>query len=76
MNSKKHSLLKPFGQPFESVITIVYIVLALAWIVFSDRALEALIPGAEEQAMWQTWKGGFYVLMTAGLLYFSLKAHI
>ncbi|VGO19811.1 PAS domain S-box protein [Pontiella sulfatireligans] len=73
MNSKKHSLLKPFGQPFESVITIVYIVLALAWIVFSDRALEALIPGAEEQAMWQTWKGGFYVLMTAGLLYFSLK---
>lgn len=49
-------------------IAALYAVLGAAWILFSDRALEALVPDVALQRQLQTAKGWFFVLATAGLL--------
>jgi PAS domain S-box-containing protein len=44
-------------------------IVALAWIAFSDRAVEALIPDPAARQVAQTAKGGLFVAVTAALLY-------
>jgi signal transduction histidine kinase len=50
-------------------ICIVYVVLGSAWILFSDRALLALVPEPSLWARLSTYKGFFFILISAGLLY-------
>lgn len=46
-----------------------YAVLGVAWIFFSDRLLEAFRADAESMTQLQTYKGWFYVLLTAVLAF-------
>lgn len=46
-----------------------YAVVGATWILFSDRALEALVPESPLQQQLQTAKGWFFVLATAALLH-------
>ncbi|MDX5298434.1 MAG: PAS domain-containing protein, partial [Gammaproteobacteria bacterium] len=50
------------------VIAGCYLVVALAWILLSDAALDWLGLSEDQQRQWQTWKGIAYVLVTALLL--------
>jgi signal transduction histidine kinase len=50
-------------------IAVIYVVVGLAWIAFSDRALELLVPSDTLQHRLQTVKGWFYVVATGGLLH-------
>src|SRR4051812_44506022 len=52
-------------------IAAAYAVVAAAWIVISDRVLEALFPGASlDQLIWlEIGKGLAFVIITAGLLW-------
>lgn len=50
-------------------ITLIYLVLGLMWIGFSDRALLALVDDVELLSRLQTGKGWAYVVVTAGLLF-------
>ncbi|RQD68817.1 MAG: EAL domain-containing protein [Tindallia sp. MSAO_Bac2] len=50
-------------------ITIIYLVLGLLWILLSDQALAALVQDPDTYHTLQTYKGWFYVLMTALVLY-------
>lgn len=46
-----------------------YAVVATLWIVFSDRALGALITDQETLVKWSVYKGTAFVAVTAGLLF-------
>ena len=54
------------------LIALVYLLLGLLWILGSDSALNALFTDADLVARMQTWKGWFYVALTAVLLYVVL----
>lgn len=50
-------------------ITAIYVAFGLLWIFFSDSLLVMLVPDPIRFANIQTYKGWFYVLLTAGLLF-------
>ena len=61
---------------FEYRITAGYIVVGGLWIIFSDRILNYFINDAESLTRIQTYKGWFYVVITAILFYSLLKRHL
>lgn len=68
--------LKLSPQPFllrkgPSLIALVYMLLGLLWIVFTDAWLAAVFH-ASEISSFQTWKGMGYVVLTALLLYLAM----
>jgi diguanylate cyclase (GGDEF)-like protein/PAS domain S-box-containing protein len=57
-------------------IVVIYTLLSVLWILFSDALLDTLV---EEQSMLttlQTYKGIFFVLATAALLYTLIRSHV
>ncbi len=60
----RHRFTRPAGR-----IALTYLVIALLWIAFSDRAAEALFSDPRLLNRVQTIKGGFFVLATGLLLY-------
>ncbi len=64
-----------FQQRMPLVITLIYLVLGIAWIFFSDRAVEHYFPSFDEIARFQTYKGWFYILVSAGILYLLLRRY-
>ena len=52
---------------------LVYFVLGCLWIAFSDAALGWFVPDPAEAARLQTWKGWFYVSVTALLVWALLS---
>ncbi len=74
MGSEKSRL---FGKlKFEYNIAFLYLLLGFLWIVFSDKALDFLVPDDTLLTKFQTWKGTFYVVVTALILYFLVRRHI
>ncbi len=50
-------------------IALIYALIAGLWIVFSDQALEAWVGNAGHLTQMQTYKGGFFVCVTAIVLF-------
>ncbi len=50
-------------------MVVVYALVGLLWIAFSDRVLEIFVPQAELRGRLQTAKGAAYVLATSALIY-------
>ncbi len=61
---------------FEYKITLVYLAAGVVWIIFSDRLINAFISDNDLLTKAQTYKGWFYVLVTAVLLFLLLKKHL
>ncbi|HEX7494098.1 MAG TPA: ATP-binding protein [Bacteroidales bacterium] len=61
---------------FEYRIIAGYIVVGGLWILFSDKVLNYLIRDPDIMTRIQTFKGWFYVLITALLFYSLLKSHL
>lgn len=61
---------------FEYKIIIGYLILGSIWILFSDRLLQAFIKDPVLLTRFQTFKGWFFVVVTAILLYMIIKAHL
>ena len=61
---------------FEYKITIIYIFLGGAWIIFSDTILDSIIQDKSVITKLQTYKGWFYVLLTASILFLFLRKHL
>lgn len=61
---------------FEYRITIGYLIIGCIWIVFSDKILNYLIRDPDLLTRFQTYKGWFYVIITAVLFYLILKRHL
>ncbi|WP_432822872.1 sensor histidine kinase [Trichloromonas sp.] len=54
-------------------IATIYAVLGALWILLSDRILAALVRDPDLLSRLQTFKGGFYVLVTAAILYLLIR---
>jgi PAS domain S-box-containing protein len=54
-------------------IVAVYALVGFAWIAFSDRALEALLPDAGSREIAQTLKGSAFIAVTSALLYVLIR---
>jgi len=47
-----------------------YALFGVAWIAFSDQTIAQLVTDADEITRLQTWKGAFFVFITAALVFF------
>ncbi|MDP2721475.1 MAG: response regulator [Bacteroidales bacterium] len=61
---------------FEYKITAAYLIVGGLWILFSDELLFYFIQDSDLLSEVQTYKGWFYVIITAALLYSFLKKHL
>lgn len=59
------------NNPWKTVV--IYLFFGFAWIMFSDRILEMFIEDHNQFVQFQTYKGWFYVVLTAILLYFLIQ---
>lgn len=56
--------------------SLIYAVIAAAWILFSDRLLVTLVKDPVLISNLATIKGWFFIIVTASLLYFSLRRQL
>lgn len=61
---------------FENKFLLFYIVLGSSWILFSDRILLLIVNDTETLSTLQTYKGWFYVLLTAFIFFQIIKKHL
>lgn len=61
---------------FEFRITAAYLIVGSLWIIFSDKFLQHIISDINLLTEIQTYKGWFYVFVTAILFYSLLKNHL
>ena len=61
---------------FEYRIIAGYVLVGCLWILFSDKLLNYFIRDPDMLTRIQTFKGWFYVLITAILFYAILKSHL
>ncbi|MBN2430419.1 MAG: response regulator [Acidobacteria bacterium] len=57
-------------------ITLIYSLAALGWILVSDRLLGGLVTAPDDRLLWQSLKGGVFVLLTALVLYTVTKRYL
>jgi signal transduction histidine kinase len=64
------------GQPRLLALALAagYLVFGLVWILFSDRAGEALFGTAESLSRFQTWKGAAFIVFTSAFVYLAARA--
>jgi len=61
---------------FEYRIVIIYLVIGLTWISFSDKAVSFLVADLDLLTSIQTYKGWFFVVITGFLYFLFLKKHL
>ncbi len=54
-------------------VVLWYMAFGACWILFSDLAVNWLIPSEKERALVNLLKGWFYIAITAGLLYYLMR---
>ncbi len=59
------------NNPWRPVV--LYAFFGFIWILYSDKVLGSLVQDPSVYAQFQTYKGWFYVLLTAGLLYIFIR---
>jgi hypothetical protein len=60
------------GRP-EIRIVLAYLLFGSLWIFLSDKALTLLTNNPDQLALWQTYKGSGFILITALLLFSMLR---
>ncbi len=61
---------------FEYKITLTYLIFGFLWILFSDKVLDTLVTDDSLLTQFQTYKGSFFILVTALFLFFFAKRHM
>lgn len=76
-NNTKNKMLRLATKiKFEYRITILYFIVGIAWILFSDSFVEALALNYKVIAKISIAKGFFYVFITSLLLFFLVRKHL
>jgi len=71
-----HTVPRFFKLPFAFGVALLYAIVALFWIYFSDRLILMLAQNQDQLLLYSTFKGWGYVLLTAGLLYLVLRRFV
>ncbi len=61
---------------FELRVTLNYLIIGFLWILFSDELLDLIAVDHELIIKFQTYKGVFFIVVTACFLYFFVKRHM
>lgn len=61
---------------FEYRITVIYLFIGIAWILFTDSILESLVNDSEILTMLQSMKGGFFVIITSLFLFILVSRYV
>jgi signal transduction histidine kinase len=70
----KSDLPRKFPEiKFEYRITLLYLLIGIAWILFTDAILESLVQDSYILTKIQSMKGGFYVLITSIFLFILIR---
>lgn len=75
-NADSNTVENMLKLKFEYRIIAGYIIVGGIWIIFSDKVLNYFIRDPDLMTRIQTFKGWFYVLITAVLFYALLKSHL
>lgn len=54
---------------------VIYAVFGILWILLSDKVLNIFVPTPAVYSVWQSIKGGFFVLVSAGLIYLIISSY-
>lgn len=54
----------------------IYAIFGVIWILLSDRVLNIFLPTPAAYSVWQSIKGGFFVLASAALIYFIISGYL
>lgn len=54
----------------------IYAIFGVIWILLSDRVLNIFLPTPAAYNVWQSIKGGFFVLASAALIYFIISGYL
>jgi len=76
MKNTSPAATSPDGFPIPLKIAAIYVLVGGSWILFSDRCLALLVHDPENLTRLQTYKGWFYVIVTAWLLYILVRRNI
>jgi PAS domain S-box-containing protein len=74
--TKKAEVVKLFNLKNKKIIILIYLIIGLSWIYFSDDILLRLAADSEQFILFQTYKGIFYVIATSAAFYFLLNYYI
>ncbi|WP_205700001.1 putative bifunctional diguanylate cyclase/phosphodiesterase [Cohnella luojiensis] len=73
MKDSQHETSKPYKSQLRIAdslrISLIYLICGALWILFSDQALNALVPNKELFAKFSVIKGWVYIVITAALLF-------
>ena len=61
---------------FEYRITIHYLIFGILWILFSDNIIELIQSDFQIKMHLQTYKGIFFIIITAALLFIFIRGHM
>src|ERR1035437_4799725 len=67
---------KVFLEKFSYRIAALYLIFGLTWILLSDKLLDFLIKDLETLSNIQTYKGFFFIFITALMLFILLREHM
>ncbi len=67
---------KPFKEYFSYRITLLYLGFGLLWILLSDKLLDFLIEDLDTLSTIQTYKGFFFIFITALMLFVLVREHM
>ena len=67
---------KVFLQKFTYRITFLYLIFGFSWILLSDKLLDFLIKDLETLSKVQTYKGFFFIILTALMLFILVREHM
>jgi hypothetical protein len=68
--------MRPHRVPPAVKIALGYLVFAVAWVLVSDRVLDALVSDAGLEDCWQTVKGTVFVVASAVFVYFLTRRYL
>jgi PAS domain S-box-containing protein len=74
MKPYKTNFLRNFK--FENKITLTYLIFGFLWILLSDEMLDLLVSDDSLLTKFQSYKGSFFILVTAFFLYLFVKRHM
>ncbi len=68
--------MKKVTLTIEARIALLYLLFSSAWILFSDRVVMALVSDPNQLTVVQTYKGWFFVVVSALLIYTLLQGYL
>lgn len=76
MKRSLQSISRSLNISVAAKITIIYAVISALWVLLSDQLVFSMVSDPADRRVIEIYKGWFFVLATAGLLYFLIRRYL